>query len=85
MAASSRSARQSVSLPLHLARRVKVIAKSRRVSASRVIADLIENGLESQDREKARFLELAERLTTSRHPEEQSKLREELARMTFGE
>ena len=85
MAASNRSTRQSVSLPRHLARRVKAIAKSRRVSASRVIADLIENGLESQDREKARFLELAERLTASRHPDEQSKLKEELARMTFGD
>ena len=85
MTASNRSARQSVSLPLHLARRVQAIAKFRRVSASRVIADLIENGLESQDREKARFFELVERLTASRHPEEQSKLKEELARMTFGD
>jgi hypothetical protein len=32
-----------------------------------------------------RFLELADRLLRSRNKEEQSRLKEELARMTFGE
>ncbi len=77
--------RQSVSLPAGIARRVKSLAKSRRSSTSRVIVDLIERALEAQDEEKRRFLELTDRLTRTEDPEEQAKLKAELARMTFGE
>jgi predicted transcriptional regulator len=47
--------RQSVSLPQDLARRVKALAKTRRTSANRVVVDLIEAGLEAQEREKQRI------------------------------
>jgi predicted transcriptional regulator len=77
--------RQSVSLPPGVARRVKSLAKSSRTSANRIIVELIETGLEAREQEKKRFLELAERLTRTRDREEQSRLKEELARMTFGE
>jgi hypothetical protein len=50
-----------------------------------VIADLVETGLEAQESEKRRFFDLADRLTRSDDPEEQSRLKDELARMTFGE
>jgi hypothetical protein len=63
---------------------VKALAKTRRASASRVIADLIESGLQAQDREKERFFELAERLARSTDSGEQKRLKEELARLTFG-
>jgi len=36
-------------------------------------------------RKKQYFLKLADRLTRSRDPDEQTRLKEELARMTFGE
>ena len=36
-------------------------------------------------RDKKRFFELVDRLLHSRGPEEQKRLKEELARMTFGE
>jgi hypothetical protein len=36
-------------------------------------------------RDKKRFFEIADRFSRSRNPEEQSRLKEELARMTFGE
>lgn len=77
--------RQSVSLPQSIARRVKSLAKSRRTSANRILLDLIESGLEARDRERNRFLDLADRLARTPDPGEQSRLKEELARMTFGD
>jgi len=80
-----KAVRQSVSLPLALANRVRSLARSKRTSASRILVDLVESGLEAREREKKRFLELAERLARSDDPAEQKRLKEELARMTFGE
>lgn len=77
--------RQSVSLPTRVARRVKSLAQSSKTSANRVIVDLIESGLDAREKEKERFLGLADRLARSRDPEEQKRLKEQLARMTFGE
>jgi len=80
-----KTVRQSVSLPSRVARRVKSLAKTSKASANRIIVDLIEAGLDAREREKKRFFELADRLARSRDPEEQKRLKEELARMTFGE
>jgi predicted DNA-binding protein len=80
-----RSVRQSVSLPPALALRVKSLAESSRTSANRVLVELIESGLEVREQEKQHFLDLADRLGSSQDPAEQSRLKEELARMTFGE
>ena len=77
--------RQSVSLPTGIARRVQALAKRQRTSANRVIVDLVESGLEAREREKHLFLDLADRLAHSTEPAEQKRLKEELARMTFGE
>jgi hypothetical protein len=77
--------RQSVSLPPRVARRVKALARTQKISANRVVVDLIEAGLEAQEREKNRFFDLADRLARSSDPEEQRQLKEDLARMTFGE
>jgi predicted DNA-binding protein len=85
MATMEKPVRQSVSLPPGLARRVKSIAKSSHTSANRILVELIESGLEAREQEKKRFFELADRLTRARDPKEQSRLKEELARMTFGE
>jgi hypothetical protein len=84
MATTERPIRQSVSLVPRVARRVRALAKTRRTSASRVIADLVETGLDAEEQERRRFLDLADRLTHSRDPEERERLKEELARMTFG-
>jgi uncharacterized membrane protein len=46
--------------------------------------ELIESGFEARQQEKKRFIELADRLARSRDPEEQARLKEELAVMTFG-
>jgi predicted DNA-binding protein len=85
MPRSEKSQRQSVSLAPRVARRVKALARSRQTSASRVIAELVETGLEAQEAEKQRFFDLADRLSRSDDADEQKLLKEELARMTFGE
>lgn len=77
--------RQSISLPPDLARRVRAMAKTKRTSANRIVVDLIEAGLEAQEREKKRFFELADRLAHSVDRKEQQRLKEELARLTFGD
>lgn len=85
MAIMEKSVRQSVSLPPRVARRVRSIAKASRTSASRVLVDLIESGLEAREAEKRRFLDLADRLATSESLEEQARIKDALARMTFGD
>jgi len=77
--------RQSVSLPPDVARRVKALAKTRKTSTNRVVVDLIEAGLEAREREKKRFFDLADRLASTADRKEQQRLKEELARLTFGE
>jgi hypothetical protein len=85
MASSEKPVRQSVSLPIRIAKRVRAIAKARRTSANRTLVDLIESGLEAREAEKERFLDLARRFKESSDPSESERLREELARLTFGD
>jgi len=77
--------RQSISLPSRLAKRVRALAKRQKTSANRVLVELIETGLESKEAEKHRFLELADHLGASTDRAEQQRIKEELARLTFGE
>jgi hypothetical protein len=74
-----------VTVPRRVAERVRAIARRQRTSANRVLVELIEAGLEAKEQEKRRFLELADRLTESDDAGERRRLKEELARMTFGE
>ena len=83
MTTIEKAVRQSISLPSRLAKRVKALAKVQRTSANRVLVELIETGLESKEAEKRRFFELADQLSASTDPEEQQRIKEELARMTF--
>ena len=85
MAETERSVRQSVSIPSGIVRRVRALAKTRKTSANRVLVDLIEAGLQSKEAEKERFFVLVNRLTESPDSAERQRLKEELARMTFGD
>ncbi|HEX9457747.1 MAG TPA: hypothetical protein VGA84_01305, partial [Thermoanaerobaculia bacterium] len=85
MTQPDRVVRQSVSLPSRVARKVRTLADRQRTSANRIIVELIEAGLEAREREKREFFELAEQLAQSSSASEQKRLKEELARMTFGE
>ncbi len=84
MPTTAKSVRRSINLPARVARRVRALAQTTKTSTSRVIADLIESGLDAREQEKKHFFECADRLSHSRDPEEQARLKEELARMTFG-
>ena len=83
--ASEKPIRQSISIPNRLARQVRTLAKRQRTSANRVLVELIQAGLDSKEAEKHKFFELADRLSTSDDPTERKRLKEELARITFGE
>jgi len=85
MSTTEKAVRQSVSLPSPLAKRVKSLAKNRKVSSNRILVELVETGLRSKDEEKRRFFELADLLSKSTDSKEQQELKEKLARMTFGE
>lgn len=85
MAEAGKPVRQSVSLPSAVARRVQALAKRQRTSANRVLVELIETGLDAREQEKKTFFELADRLARSSDAFEQKRIKEELARLTFGE
>jgi hypothetical protein len=50
-----------------------------------VLVELIETGIESKESEKSKFLELADQLTATTDPVDRKRIKEILARMTFGE
>lgn len=85
MTTLEKAVRQSVSLPARLARRVRTLAKNRKTSTSRVLVELIETGIESKEAEKSKFFELADQLSATSDPIERKRIKELLARMTFGE
>ena len=48
MRTEAKTVRQSVSLPVKVATQVRTMAKSRRLSATRMLVELIENGIEAE-------------------------------------
>jgi EAL domain-containing protein (putative c-di-GMP-specific phosphodiesterase class I) len=84
MRTANKTIRQSISLPATVAARVRSMAKTRRLSANRLIVELIEDGMEAQTRKQQQFFELAERFRSASDPEEARRLGDELGRMVFG-
>ncbi len=76
--------RQSVSLPAKVASQVRIMAKSRRLSATRLLVELIENGLEAEQRKQQAFFDLAERFRNETDPEAAKRLGDQLGHMVFG-
>jgi metal-responsive CopG/Arc/MetJ family transcriptional regulator len=76
--------RRSISLPSEMAEKIDAIAQSRHVSANRAIVDLLSDAIVAHEKRRRTFLELADRFQKSKDPAETKKLREELARITFG-
>jgi hypothetical protein len=85
VATTHSSVRQSVSLPARIAKRVLALAETKKTSASRVLVDLIETGLQAKEAQHQRFFELTDRLAEAKDSTERKRLQEELARMTFAE
>jgi hypothetical protein len=84
MRAKNSAVRQSVSLPANLAAEVRKLANSRRLSANRMLIELIENGLEAQKRRQREFFELAERFRNTEDSNEVKRLGDQMGRMIFG-
>ena len=76
--------RRSISLPAEMAEKIDAIAMNRRVSGNRVIVDLLGDAIAAYEQRRTAFFELADRFQKSADPTETERLREELARMTFG-
>jgi len=79
------SIRQRVSPPARMAKRVLALAETKKTSASRVLVDLIETGLQAKEAQHQRFFEITDQLAETSDPAERKRLQEELARMTFAE
>jgi len=84
MKAATKVVRQSVSLPAGIASKVRGMAKNRRVSANRMLLELIENGIEAEKRREREFFDLAERFRKAKDPDEIKRLGDELGRAVFG-
>jgi len=77
--------RQSVSLPANVALQVRSMAKTRRLSANRMLVELIENGIEAEKRKQQEFFDLAQRFRAAEDPEEVKRLGDEMGQMIFGD
>ena len=84
MRMAEKSVRQSVSLPLRLAKQVGSMAKSRKLSMNRMLLELIENGIDAEKQKQQQFFALAERFRSEQDPEAANRLGDELGRMVFG-
>ena len=84
MPAKAKTVRQSVTLPAEVAAEVRSIAKRRRLSASRMLVELLEEGIESRKQKEVAFFELAERFRAAADPDEVSRLGDQLGKMVFG-
>jgi hypothetical protein len=84
MRSPGRIVRQSVSLPSGIATRVRAVAKARKSSVNKVLVELIESGIEAEQRRQTEFFELAERFRAANDPEEVRQLGERMGRMVFG-
>jgi hypothetical protein len=84
MKLATKTVRQSVSLPANVAAQVRSIAKNRRLSANRVLIELIENGIEADRRKQEEFFELAQRFRRANDPKEVKRLGDQLGHMVFG-
>ncbi len=84
MSTTNKTVRQSVSLPAKTAAQVRTLAKTRRLSSNRMLVELIENGIEAEQRKQREFFELAEKFRNATDPEEVRRLGDELGRMVFG-
>ncbi len=83
--APTKTVRRSISLPAEVDSRIQKLARRQKRSANQVYESLIETGLAAREAEKRRFFELAERLRATSDPGELRRLKDELARMTFGD
>ena len=84
VSAATKIVRQSLSLPADVASQVRNIAKSRHLSANRVLVELVEEGIEARKRKEEEFYALAKKFRAAKDPAEVKRLGDQLGRMVFG-
>lgn len=84
MPTKEKTVRRSVTLPAKVASQVRAMAKRHKLSASRMLVDLVEEGIESRKAKEKAFFELAERFRQAEDPNEAARLGDELGKMVFG-
>jgi hypothetical protein len=84
MRAKTQTVRQSVTLPSSVAVQVRNLARTRRLSANRILVELIESGLQAEKRKQQEFFALAERFRAAEDPEDVQRLGDQMGRMVFG-
>ena len=60
------------------------MAKSRRLSATRMLVEFFENGIEANKRKQQEFFDLAERFRNESNSDAARRLGDQLGRMVFG-
>lgn len=85
MGSVNKPVRQSVTLPSKVAVQVRRMARNRRLSANRMLVELIENGIEAEKQKQREFFELAERFRDATDPDEVKRLGDKLGRLVFGD
>lgn len=73
-----------MSLPPNLAAQVRSMARARRLSANRMLVELIENGIAAEKQREQEFFKLAERFRNATDAEEVKRLGDQMGRMVFG-
>lgn len=84
MAATATAHRQTVTLSAPAAKRAKALARERGISTSRLLARLVEEGLDAEQQKRSRFMQLAEQFRTASDPADVQKLGDQLGRLVFG-
>jgi len=60
------------------------MARTKRLSANRMLVELIENGIEAEKQKEQEFFDLAERFRKATDPQEVKRLGDQMGRMVFG-
>ena len=81
---ASKPIRRSVSISPDTHRKIERMARQQKRSASRVLEHLIEKGISAEQEEERRFLALVDQLQNTKDEKVARRLKEELARLTFG-
>ena len=68
----------------HIAAQVRSMARIRRLSANRMLVELIENGIEAAKQKLQEFFDFAERFRNATDPQEIKRLGDQMGRMVFG-
>ncbi len=76
--------RRSISVSAETESKIRTMARQQNRSTAKVLENLVETGLAAKEAEKRRFFEVAERLRATTDESEVQRLKQELARMTFG-